>query len=143
MYFIPENLRNFMAWPAFTILSRLAYGVYITHSLILERYLFSQRNPMQYDMFNLVSTYDCLVPQKWNRSFTRLLVRFFFYCGNLQMIHLWPTFGAEGMSDLYWLKPHLYPSIAFMCRSPKNLIDATAVPVREGNVLMRCPGHRT
>ncbi|KAF9803607.1 hypothetical protein SFRURICE_019596 [Spodoptera frugiperda] len=34
--------------------NRLAYGVYITHSLILERFLFSQRNPMHYDMFNLI-----------------------------------------------------------------------------------------
>ncbi|KAJ8707932.1 hypothetical protein PYW08_010298 [Mythimna loreyi] len=49
-----QTLRNFMSWPVFTIVSRLAYGVYITHSLILERFLFSQRNPMQYDMFNLI-----------------------------------------------------------------------------------------
>ncbi|KAF9407953.1 hypothetical protein HW555_012199 [Spodoptera exigua] len=49
-----QMLRRFMSWPGFTIFSRLAYGVYITHSLILERFLFSQRNPMHYDMFNLI-----------------------------------------------------------------------------------------
>lgn len=49
-----QILRKFMSWPGFTIFSRLAYGVYITHSLILERFLYSQRNPMHYDMFNLI-----------------------------------------------------------------------------------------
>ncbi|XP_035450848.2 nose resistant to fluoxetine protein 6-like [Spodoptera frugiperda] len=49
-----QILRKLMSWPGFTIFSRLAYGVYITHSLILERFLFSQRNPMHYDMFNLI-----------------------------------------------------------------------------------------
>ncbi|XP_047037908.1 nose resistant to fluoxetine protein 6-like [Helicoverpa zea] len=49
-----QILRKMMSWPGYTILSRLAYGVYITHSLLLERFLFSQRNPMHYDMFNLI-----------------------------------------------------------------------------------------
>ncbi|XP_075987697.1 nose resistant to fluoxetine protein 6-like [Anticarsia gemmatalis] len=48
------KIRTIISWPVFVILSRLAYGVYMVHSLIMQRNFMSQRSPMHYDIFTLV-----------------------------------------------------------------------------------------
>ncbi|KAF9803608.1 hypothetical protein SFRURICE_019597 [Spodoptera frugiperda] len=40
------NLRAIASWHGFAVLSRLAYGVYLTHSIILQQNLYSRRNGM-------------------------------------------------------------------------------------------------
>ncbi|KAJ8708183.1 hypothetical protein PYW08_010549 [Mythimna loreyi] len=43
-------IRKFTSWHGFTILSRLTYGVYLTHSVILQQNLYSRRNLQQFDL---------------------------------------------------------------------------------------------
>ncbi|KAF9408650.1 hypothetical protein HW555_011740 [Spodoptera exigua] len=45
---------NILKWPVFTPLSRLSYGIYMTHSLVIQRYKLAQRSPHIFDMFCLV-----------------------------------------------------------------------------------------
>ncbi|CAH1642389.1 unnamed protein product [Spodoptera littoralis] len=44
------NLRGIANWHGFAVLSRLAYGVYLTHSIILQQNLYSRRNIQQFDL---------------------------------------------------------------------------------------------
>ncbi|KAJ8705923.1 hypothetical protein PYW07_010700 [Mythimna separata] len=44
------SIRKFTGWHGFTILSRLAYGIYLTHSVILHQNLYSRKNIQQFDL---------------------------------------------------------------------------------------------
>ncbi|XP_063898323.1 nose resistant to fluoxetine protein 6-like [Helicoverpa armigera] len=44
------TIRKFTGWHGFTILGRLVYGVYLTHSVILQQNRFSRRNLQQFDL---------------------------------------------------------------------------------------------
>ncbi|KAF9407952.1 hypothetical protein HW555_012198 [Spodoptera exigua] len=44
------SLRSFASWHGFAVLSRLAYGVYLTHSIILQQNLYSRKNVQQFDL---------------------------------------------------------------------------------------------
>ncbi|KAJ8705922.1 hypothetical protein PYW07_010699 [Mythimna separata] len=43
-------IRKFTCWHGFTILSRLTYGIYLTHSVILHQNLYSRKNIQQFDL---------------------------------------------------------------------------------------------
>ncbi|XP_035450849.2 O-acyltransferase like protein-like [Spodoptera frugiperda] len=44
------SVRGIASWHGFAVLSRLAYGVYLTHSIILQQNLYSRRNVQQFDL---------------------------------------------------------------------------------------------
>ncbi|CAH0598765.1 unnamed protein product [Chrysodeixis includens] len=43
-------IRKFIDWHLITILSRLTFGIYLTHSLVIQQYLYSRRNLGQFDL---------------------------------------------------------------------------------------------
>ncbi|XP_022837666.1 uncharacterized protein LOC111364845 isoform X1 [Spodoptera litura] len=45
---------HILGWPVFTPLSRLSYGIYMTHSLVIQRYKLAQRSAHLFDFFCLI-----------------------------------------------------------------------------------------
>lgn len=53
--FISALIKRFLSWYLWVPLSRLSYGLYLTHAIIISRGVFVVRNPQDNDYFNIVS----------------------------------------------------------------------------------------
>jgi peptidoglycan/LPS O-acetylase OafA/YrhL len=55
--FFAALMNAFLSWYPWVPLSRLAYGVYLAHTVIITRNVAAMRNPVHYDYLSVVSKY--------------------------------------------------------------------------------------
>ena len=55
--YVPALVKSFLSWYPWVPLSRLSYGLYLTHPLLISRGVFITRNPQHNDYFEIVSIF--------------------------------------------------------------------------------------
>ncbi|XP_038218192.1 nose resistant to fluoxetine protein 6-like [Zerene cesonia] len=73
-YGTASGLQRFLRWRPFTVLSKLSYGLYLVHTILISRWAAALRSPLRYDMFETMLITSGVITMSFFISFALYLI---------------------------------------------------------------------